>query len=397
VNIRAQNPDSLVGKILRIHPITGEGYPTNPFYDGNPNSNRSKVYAVGLRNPFRFALHPGNGQLYVGDVGNFDWEEINVGGAGANFGWPCLEGPKITVDDNGCEGVVSGAQPVVAALYAYPHENGLSSVIGGDFYTGKTYPTSYRNVYFFGDFSAGKIFTLNFAADGSVVINEFATGVPGLVQISARPNDDLYVLSYTGVLVRLRYTAPTSAGAAGQSAPITGQSATGAVTVKPASVTGRINREWWLGVAGNTVADLTKSPKFAGKPSGAEFMSNLETPLSFANDYGQRIYGYLHPPVSGEYRFWIAADDAAELWLSPDDNPANKQKIALVSAWTASRQWDKYGEQQSAPIKLAAGKRYYLEILHKDADQKDNLAVALQIPGGERVVVAGQYLSPFRP
>lgn len=397
VNIRAQNPDSPVGKILRINPLTGEGYANNPFYDGNPNSNRSKVYAVGLRNPFRFALHPGNGNVYVGDVGNFDWEEINVGGAGANFGWPCLEGPKVTVDDNGCQGIVSGAQPVTHALYAYPHEKGLSSVIGGDFYTGKSYPAIYRNVYFFGDFSAGKIFTLTFAGGGSVVVNEFATGVPGLVQISAGLNGDLYVLSYTGVLVRLRYTAAGGAAAAGQNAPAAGQNAAVAAPAKPASVTGRINREWWLGIAGNTVADLTKSPKFAGKPSGSEFMSSLEAPLSFANDFGERIFGYLHPPASGEYRFWIAADDAAELWLSATDNPANKQRIALVPAWTTSQQWDKYGEQQSVPIKLEAGKRYYIEILHKDADQKDNLAVAWQIPGGERAVVEGKYLSPFKP
>ncbi|RIK28965.1 MAG: hypothetical protein DCC55_38335, partial [Chloroflexi bacterium] len=112
---------------------------------------------------------------------------------------------------------------------------------------------------------------------------------------------------------------------------------------------------------------------------------------------GQRIRGYLHPDKGGEYIFWIAADDAAELWLSTDDKPENKQLIASVPSWTLTRQWDKHPSQQSGGILLEAGKRYYVEVLHKDADQKDNLSIAWQIPGGEREIIAGKYLSPFVP
>jgi hypothetical protein len=148
-------------------------------------------------------------------------------------------------------------------------------------------------------------------------------------------------------------------------------------------------------VAGGNVADLTKSPAFQGKPSGADFLPSFEAPLSFNNDFGQRIHGYLHPTVTGEYRFWIAADDAAQLWLSTGSNPANKQLIASAPAWTGSRQWDKFGEQQSGAIQLEAGKKYYIEALHKDADQKDNLSVAWQPPSGERAIIEGKYLSPF--
>lgn len=101
---RAQMVNSLNGKVLRIDPATGNGVPSNPFYDpANPRAPRSRVWALGLRNPFRMTLRPqtgsynpadGNpGALYIGDVGWQVWEELNVcTGPGQNFGWPVYEG-----------------------------------------------------------------------------------------------------------------------------------------------------------------------------------------------------------------------------------------------------------------------------------------------------------------
>ncbi len=101
---RCQVLNSLNGKILRIDPETGEGIPSNPYYDPTrPNAAISKVWALGLRNPFRMTLKPGSGShnpsdgkpgiLYVGDVGYTSWEEINVvDKPGMNFGWPIYEG-----------------------------------------------------------------------------------------------------------------------------------------------------------------------------------------------------------------------------------------------------------------------------------------------------------------
>jgi glucose/arabinose dehydrogenase len=93
--LRSLQLNSMAGKIFRIDPITGQGLPSNPFYDGDPNSNRSKVYNLGLRNPFRFTIHPQTGIPYIGDVGWNSWEEINTG-IGKNFGWPCYEGGPIS-------------------------------------------------------------------------------------------------------------------------------------------------------------------------------------------------------------------------------------------------------------------------------------------------------------
>jgi hypothetical protein len=99
--------------------------------------------------------------------------------------------------------------------------------------------------------------------------------------------------------------------------------------------------------------------------------------------------------VTGEYRFFIASDDNGEVWLSSDATPANAIFIAGVSQWSGQREWDRHPEQASGAIRLEAGKKYYIEVLHKQADMKDNLAVAWQIPGQEIEVIDGAFLSPF--
>jgi cysteine-rich repeat protein len=100
---RSQMLSSLSGKILRLDPLTGLGLPSNPFFDGDPSSTRSKVYALGLRNPYRMKRKPGTGAhdpsagfpgvLYIGDVGWGTWEDLHVlDQPGQNFGWPAFEG-----------------------------------------------------------------------------------------------------------------------------------------------------------------------------------------------------------------------------------------------------------------------------------------------------------------
>jgi hypothetical protein len=107
--------------------------------------------------------------------------------------------------------------------------------------------------------------------------------------------------------------------------------------------------------------------------------------------------GYLLPATTGDYRFWIASDDNGELWLSTDDDPANKTRIAYVPSWTSSREWTKFSQQQSGLIHLEAGQRYYVEALQKEGGGGDNLAVAWQLDGTtfEGVPIPGSFLSPY--
>lgn len=172
-------------------------------------------------------------------------------------------------------------------------------------------------------------------------------------------------------------------------------SANVAISVSPVVTcgsTGTISREVWNNISGTSVSAIP-----IGIAAGAtEQLSVFQSPVNSADNYGQRIRGYVCPPVTGNYIFWIASDDNSELWLSTNDNPGNKQKIASVSGYTSSSQWTKYPTQQSIPINLTAGVKYYIEALHKEGGQGDNCAVGWQLPNGtfERPI-PGSRLSPF--
>lgn len=158
---------------------------------------------------------------------------------------------------------------------------------------------------------------------------------------------------------------------------------------------GSILAEYWFGIDGTAVSDLTNHPRYAGSPDSSENRTLFEIPVDWADNYGTRMRGYLHPPGTGNYTFWIASDDASQLWLSTTADPANAIRIAQVTGWTSPRQWGKEGGQQSAAIPLAAGQKYYIEALQKEGGGGDNLAVAWQGPGVDtQTVIAGQYLSP---
>jgi glucose/arabinose dehydrogenase len=158
------------------------------------------------------------------------------------------------------------------------------------------------------------------------------------------------------------------------------------------SASGTILREKWDNVTGTTVSDipLTATPGSSGQ------ITIFETPSNIGDSYGQRIRGYICAPESGNYSFWISSDNNSELWLSTDDTPAHKVKIASISGYTAVREWTKYPSQHSALIHLNAGQRYYIEALHKEGGRSDNLAVGWQLPGGsmERPI-PGNRLSPY--
>ena len=212
--LKSLDVDSLAGKIMRIHPLTGDALPDNPFFDGDFASNRSKVYSYGLRNPFRFTLHPTTTEPFIGDVGWSTWEEINTG-RGANFGWPCYEGGNgVSLQPNGyaalaeCDAleleVANGTMTVTPAIYAYLHA-GASSVNVGDFYMGNTYPSNYQDTLFYGDYNQGVINYITFNGDGSTTSSNFATGA-AVVQMSVGPDTNLYYLDIgTGDLMRIRY------------------------------------------------------------------------------------------------------------------------------------------------------------------------------------------------
>ena len=199
--IRVQDVDNLSGKILRIDPITGEGLTDNPFYNGNPNANRSKVYQYGLRNPFRFAIDPKSGQPVVGDVGWTNWEEVNIAGPGANFGWPYYEGGNgenfQTVEYEELPAAQafyrSGVKATPAALGLSHIEDGIDAIVMGDVYGADAYPEEYAGDIFINYLGAGTVRNISMSDSGEVErIDTFATGATFVVQIKTGPDGLLY-------------------------------------------------------------------------------------------------------------------------------------------------------------------------------------------------------------
>jgi putative heme-binding domain-containing protein len=193
----AQDLNSLLGKLLRINP-DGSIPADNPFASKTTGKYRA-TWALGLRNPFTFAVQPETGRVFINDVGG-QAEEINEGIAGANYGWPTVEhGPT---NDSRFRG----------PIYHYP----TACIIGATFCPQKSrWPKDYRGQYFFGDFNHGWIKILD--PTRPEVAQLFATGLGRPVDIRFAGDDSLYVLlrdawvidksfkGGTGALLRIRY------------------------------------------------------------------------------------------------------------------------------------------------------------------------------------------------
>lgn len=253
---RAQYLGSLAGKILRLNPANGNGYASNPFYTGDVTATQSKIYAYGLRNPFRFCVRPetGNsdpsqgrpGSIYLGDVGWSTWEEFSIATQpGRNFGWPCREGLHTTVYDggsnpshNGCNSVGTPVNPspftppVSDWHHSNPNNSQPSGVIGNAasgsvFYTGTGYPPAYQGNYLFSDYGQSWIRLAQVDANDNVVtFQTFGTNMDMPVDMVADPasKDIFYVSISTGQVRRIRYVGPPNNPPVAQAAanPTTG-------------------------------------------------------------------------------------------------------------------------------------------------------------------------------
>ncbi len=214
----ALNPDSLRGKILRIDPDTGKGLSDNPFYDGDPDSNRARVISTGLRNPYSMTIHPLTGEPYVGDVGEKQWEEIN-GGSSLNFGWPCYEGGEgDNIRQPGfepldfCQALYQSSEDIEAPLLSWEHQTTGSSALVGDFYFGEVFPANYSGMLFYGDFIQGWMRYADVSDPTNVTSFEFATDMPPMTEIRVGDDGALYYASITtGEIRRIRYVGENGA------------------------------------------------------------------------------------------------------------------------------------------------------------------------------------------
>lgn len=166
-------------------------------------------------------------------------------------------------------------------------------------------------------------------------------------------------------------------------------------SLPPASQDGRVQVRYWDNISGVKLSTLTALPTFPDNPDTVEELTELRGPINRADYYGTLVRGFIIPPTTGRYRFFVSADDAAQFWLSDSDTTGNKELIASAPAWTGLEQYTKYTSQTSPWQDLTSGNRYYFEIVHKEGTRGDHFAVAWEGPGIAQQIVSVDYLASF--
>jgi glucose/arabinose dehydrogenase len=192
-NANSANSQTLtnpLGKLLRVN--SDGTIPTdNPFYGSTTGTSRT-IWALGLRNPFTFGVHPNSGRIFINDVGQSTWEEIDDGIAASNYGWPNTEGAT--------------SNPAYRTpLYTYGHVSSQCAIAGGTFYAPEVrqFPASNVESYFFADLCAGWIHRL----DPNYASNDFATGISSPVDLFVGHDGSLYYLARgANAVMRVRWT-----------------------------------------------------------------------------------------------------------------------------------------------------------------------------------------------
>jgi len=349
------DPTTLDGAILRVDPTTGAPAAGNP---GVGDANAQRIVGEGLRNPFRFTIRPGTGELWIGDVGANDWEEIDilqnpVTAPVKNFGWPCYEGAgrNAGFDSAGldiCKNLyLQGPGAVVAPFYTYPHSQtilpgescpaGSSSITGLAFYTGGGYPLEYNGALFFADYSRNCIWAMLPGANGlpdPANKRTFVASASGPVDLEIGPAGDLFYVDFNGGTVRrITFEGPPPPPPPGGGVPVNafrGQyyDNMDLTNLKVNRTDAKIDFDWGLG-----------SPDPAIEP----------------DTFSVRWTGNWDFSVTGRYRFTMTADDGMRVWA---DN------ALVLDAWIFQP-----ATTYAVDVDLAAG-RHLILVEYFDAYQE---------------------------
>jgi glucose/arabinose dehydrogenase len=278
----AQSLNTPLGKMLRIN-SDGTIPADNPFFGVTTGQNRA-IWALGLRNPYTFAFDTAGTRMFINDVGQVSWEEINEGVAGANYGWPMLEG--YTTDPG-----------FASPTHAYSHADGCA-ITGGAFYPTATtqFPSSYSGGYFFTDICGFWIRMLDPAAGNAVTT--FATGITYPVALAVSPAGDLYYLDWhLGGVHRISYAGGTATADSVTPSSGTGSAQTFALRYSNSTGAGGLTAAFTLisGASGgscliyhdpqrNTVGLLNDAGTqyMTGTPGGSGMLSNSRCAITLA-------------------------------------------------------------------------------------------------------------------
>jgi glucose/arabinose dehydrogenase len=300
----AQNLTNLLGKILRIN-SDGSIPADNPFFNDPTPGIRKEIWAYGFRNPWRTIFQPGTGKLFIADVGETTWEEVDIGVPGGNFGWPGMEGNHCT-GNGSCTG-----QP---DIFEYNHNGSGAAITGGDFYEGRTFPSTYNHVYFYGDSTDSFIRYLVLDQNNAVVSdNAFATAASAPVDIRYHDNAIWYTAAGTNQLRRITFPARAPlAGdwdASGTTTPGVFTPTTGALALRNSNSPGAADVTFGFGggnpnmiaISGDWDGNGTMTPGLYDPTTGVFFLRNSNTPGSADLVFGFGAGGGNFVPLAGDW------------------------------------------------------------------------------------------------
>lgn len=333
--------NALVGKVLRItrdgdipagNPFTGPGS-VRCHIDGGaaPGETCQEIFAFGLRNPWRIAFDPNSDQtrFFINDVGQDNWEEINEGVAGANYGWNAREGFCVIGSLTDCS--PDPPPGLVNPIHAYSHQTGCGSITGGAFVPRGIWPAEFDGAYLFTDFVCGRIFRLVRAADGSYTSDMFIAGLGDWTAIDLQFGDDgsgpaLYYLTFA----------------------LGGQ-------VRRVTHTGTANRK--------PLAQVAATPLFGTLPLTVDFDGS-----------GSR------DPEGGELTFeWDFGDGS-----NPVSGPTAQHAYAMAGVYNATlKVTDPEGATGTAAIRIDAGNTPPQPVIRSPSDE-------FRFAVGDKIVLQGQ-------
>ena len=192
-----QKLSTLLGKMLRIDINSGSPYaipPDNPFV--SVSGAKGEIWAYGFRNPWRFSFDKTTKRLFVADVGQDAWEEVDIVTKGGNFGWNIMEGKHCYPPGANCS-----QTGLILPIAEYSHSEGIA-VIGGYVYRGGAIP-ALKGLYVFGDFGSGQVWTLQETQPGTWTRAPLLSAGFNISAFGRAGNNELYVLDYSGKLYKL--------------------------------------------------------------------------------------------------------------------------------------------------------------------------------------------------
>ncbi|HQC43114.1 MAG TPA: PA14 domain-containing protein, partial [Verrucomicrobiota bacterium] len=218
--------------------------------------------------------------------------------------------------------------------------------------------------------------TANYQLDGGAqILNAVASGsssIPGavlvvLLETTPLAQGSVYALSVSGVCDISFNKNPIAPG-----------------TVKyiQTDIMGQgLLREVWYN-CNSSLSTLTSKATYPNSPDLVDSVASFASPIDWGDNYGQKLSGLIIPPFTGSYTFWICSDDDSELWLSTDESPTHKRRIAYLYGWAPVDNWENYASQKSSPVSLTANKPYYIEGIQTDGTGGDHIIVRWQLPSG---------------